>query len=64
MKKLKLSFTQLSMDTFYTVGLTAALMFFWTKDPQDLNMVPLAKLFVDTAQVNAEIEKNEKRSQS
>ena len=60
MKKFKLSFARLSMYTGYTVGLAAALMFFWTKDPQDLKIVPLVKLFVDTAQVSAKIENSKK----
>jgi len=60
MRKAKFSFTRLSMYTGYAVGLAAALMFFWTKDPQDLNMVPLASLFVNVAQVSAKIENNKK----
>ena len=63
MKKLKLSFAQLSMYTGCAVGLAAALMFSWTKDPQDLNLVPLAKIFIDAAQVSVQIEKNKKENE-
>ena len=64
MKNLKFSFSQLSMYTGYVVALFATSMFLWNKDQQDLNMVPLAKLFVDTAQVSAEIENNKKQKKS
>jgi hypothetical protein len=52
------------MYTGYAVALAVALMFFWTKDPQDLNMVPLVKLFVDTAQISAKIENNKKDNET
>ncbi|MBD2770655.1 hypothetical protein [Iningainema tapete] len=63
MKLPKFSFTRLTMYTGYVVGLVAALLFISTKDPQVLNMVPLAKVFVDTAQISAQIEKDKKPKQ-
>ena len=60
-RKFKFSFVQVSMYTGYTVGLAAALMFFWVKDPLVLHMVPLARLFIQTAQISVEIERDQKQ---
>jgi DNA phosphorothioation-dependent restriction protein DptG len=52
MKKPKFSFTRLSAYTAYVLAVIITSMFLRTKDPQDLKMVPLVKLFVDIAQIN------------
>ena len=56
-EKISYTFARISTLTGYIIGLLAVFLFAVNKEPQRIDLIPVARLFVEAAKITLELEK-------
>jgi hypothetical protein len=61
-EKISYIFARISTYTGYMIGLLAVFLFTVHKDPQGINLIPVANVFFEAAKITIELEEGMKES--